>query len=260
MIEVSRTAVKLFGLNVHWYGVLIALGIALAVGLASLREERLGVPKDTALDLALLCIPAAILGARLYFVIFSWEQFANGPWWRIFAVWEGGLAVYGGIIAGVLAGWGYARAKKLSFLKLADLVAPCIALGQAVGRWGNFVNQEAHGAPVENAALRFFPMAVQIDGGWYYATFFYESVWCLLVALFLLLCEKKGWLRKAGDGFLGYVFLYALERSVVEGLRTDSLYWGPVRVSQALSLLALAVAAALWFVRRKTTVRKNDKQ
>lgn len=259
MIRVSRTALELFGLSIHWYGVLIVLGISLGVALALVREERLGVPKETTLDLALFCIPAAIVGARLYYVVFSWEQYAGGPWWRIFAVWEGGLAVYGGVIAGVLAGWAYAKRKKIPFWRLADLVAPCIPLGQAIGRWGNFVNMEAHGGLVTDAALQFFPMAVQIGGEWYYATFFYESVWCFLIVLFLLVGEQKGRFSREGDGFLWYVFLYALERSVVEGMRTDSLYVGPFRASQLLSLLAMAAAAVIWIVKRHGGNRRNDK-
>lgn len=246
MIQVNRTAIELFGLSVHWYGVLIVTGIALGAALAAAREGRMGLPKDTALDLALACVPAAIVGARLYFVAFSWDQYAAGPWWRIFAVWEGGMAIYGGVIAGVLAGWLYARAKQLSFWRLTDLAAPCIPLGQAVGRWGNFVNQEAHGALVHNPALQFFPASVQIGGEWYYATFFYESMWCFLIVGALLLAERRRWFRREGDEFWAYVLLYALERGVVEGLRTDSLMLGGLRVSQGLSLLAaLAVTAAL---------------
>ena len=249
MIEVSRTAIRLFGLSIHWYALVIVAGIVLAVLLACAREKRLGLPKDVTLDLALACIPAAIVGARLYYVLFQWENYADGPWWRVFAVWEGGMAIYGGILAGVLAGWIYARAKKLSFLALADLAAPCIALGQAVGRWGNFINQEAHGGPVTNPALQFFPAAVNIGGEWYYATFFYESMWCLLIVIALLMGEKKSWFERRGDVFLSYVYLYALERAVVEGMRTDSLMLGPWRVSRLLSLLAMLGAAVWWAVR-----------
>lgn len=249
MIRVSRTAIELFGLSIRWYGLLIVSGIALAVWLASARERRYGLPKDTSVDIALLCVPAAILGARLYYVAFSWQSFAGQPWWKIFAVWEGGLAVYGGLIAAFLTGWLYGRAKKLSFLTLADLTAPCIALGQAIGRWGNFANQEAHGGPVLADGLKFFPAAVNIGGEWYYATFFYESAWCALIAAALLLAEKKRTARRRGDIFFGYAFLYGLERAVVEGLRTDSLYLGPVRVSQALSLLAVLAAAVILAVR-----------
>lgn len=161
------------------------------------------------------------------------------------------MAIYGGLIAGVLGGWLYARVKKLSFWKLADLVAPSIALGQAIGRWGNFVNQEAHGALVENPALQFFPVSVSIGGEWYYATFFYESMWCLLIVAALLWAERRNRFLRQGDEFLAYAFLYALERAVVEGMRTDSLYWGAMRVSQGLSLFAAAVVAGIWAVRAR---------
>ncbi|MGN0802649.1 MAG: prolipoprotein diacylglyceryl transferase [Candidatus Faecivicinus sp.] len=252
MIRISRTAIELFGLSVHWYGVLIVTGIALGAALAMARERWMGLPKDTALDLALVCVPAAIVGARLYFVAFSWDQYAGGPWWRIFAVWEGGMAIYGGVIAGVLAGWLYARAKKLSFWKLTDLVAPCIPLGQAIGRWGNFINQEAHGAQVLNPALQFFPVSVEIGGAWYYATFFYESVWCFLIVAALLIAERRSRFRRDGDAFCAYVYLYALERGVVEGMRTDSLMLGGLRVSQGLSLLMALIVAVCRAVRCKS--------
>lgn len=251
MIRISRTAIELFGLSIHWYGVLVVGGILLGVLLAWAREERKGLQKDTTLDLALLCVPAAILGARLYYVAFSWRNFAGGPWWRIFAVWEGGLAIYGGVIGGVLAGWAYAKAKRLSFAVLLDLVAPCFPLGQAIGRWGNFVNQEAHGGLVTNPALEFFPVSVEIGGAWYYATFFYESMWCFLIAAAVLAAERKGRFRRPGDGFMAYVFLYALERGVVEGMRTDSLYLGGMRVSQGLSLAAALIVAVIWARRCK---------
>lgn len=251
MIRVSRTAIELFGLSIHWYALLIVSGILLAVALAAIRERRLNLPADTALDIALVCVPAAIVGARIYYVAFEWSSFSGGPWWKVFAVWEGGLAVYGGIIAGVLAGWFYARAKKLPFWRLTDLAAPCIPLGQAIGRWGNFVNQEAHGALVLEKRLQFFPVSVNIGGEWFYATFFYESVWCLAIVAVLLIAERKRWFVREGDAFFAYVLLYALERSVVEGMRTDSLYIGPVRVSQALSLLALLAVTVIWAVRQR---------
>ena len=225
-MKATRTAIELFGLKIHWYGVLIVLGIALGVALAWKRERRMGLPRDTTLDLALLCVPLALVGARAYYVLFSLDEFIGRPWWKVFAVWEGGLAIYGGLIAGVLGGWLYARAKKLSFWKLADLVAPSIALGQAIGRWGNFVNQEAHGAPVGNPALRFFPAAVSIGGEWYYATFFYESAWMLSDRRGASAGGAAAALPARGRRVFCYEFLYALERAVVEGMRTDSLLLG----------------------------------
>ena len=244
MVYATPTALHALGLTLHWYGVIIAAGMALAVALASRRERRLGLPDQTALDLALLGIPAAILCARLYYVAFSWDAYRAEPI-RALYIWEGGMAIYGGIIGGVASGFFYARRKRLPFLRLADLAAPSIALGQAVGRWGNFVNQEAYGAIVARPWQRRFPIGVfiQADGQWHYATFFYESAWCLLIVAALLLGEKKRRFRRDGDLFTAYVFLYALERSLVEGLRDDSLYLGAFRVSQLLSLAALLACA-----------------
>lgn len=246
MFEISRSALVLFGFELHWYGLLIALGVLAAVLLACGREKRLGLERDTALNVALIAVPAAILCARLYYVLFSWEYYAAYPQ-DILNIRQGGLAIYGGVIGGVLAGYIYCRVKRISFARGLDLVAPSLALGQAIGRWGNFLNQEAYGAAVENPALRFFPLAVHIDGsGWHWATFFYESLWCALIAAFLLVAERRRFFRRSGDIFGAYLFLYGLERALVEGLRTDSLYLGPIRVSQLLSLLmVLFVCAAL---------------
>ncbi len=245
MVQFTPTSIVLFGLTFHWYGVIIAVGMALAVALARARERRLGLPRDTALDLALIGIPAAIVGARLYYVLFSWREYAANPI-RALYIWEGGMAIYGGIIGGVLAGWLYARRKGLPFLRLADLAAPSIALGQAIGRWGNFVNQEAYGAVATQAWQQRFPISVfiQADGQWHFATFFYESAWCFIIVAALLIAERRHRFRRDGEIFRSYVFLYALERALVEGLRTDSLYLGPFRVSQLLSLAALLICAA----------------
>lgn len=250
MLRFTATALHLFGLEIHWYGLLIATGMALGVALARWREKRLGLPPETALDLALVGIPAAIVCARLYYVAFSWESYAGDPV-RALYIWEGGMAIYGGLIGGVTAGFLYARRKGLPFLRLADLAAPSFALGQAIGRWGNFVNQEAYGAAVATPWQRHFPIGVFIraDGLWHYATFFYESAWCLLIVAALLAGERKRLFRRDGDVFLAYAFLYALERALVEGLRTDSLYLGPLRVSQLLSLAALLACAGVLLAR-----------
>ncbi len=246
MFEFTRSTLTVFGLTIRWYGVLIALGVLGAVVLAWRREARLGLKRETTLDLALVCVPAGILCARIYYVLFSWDYYAAHPA-EILDIRGGGLAIYGGVIGGVLAGWIYSRAKRIPFGALADLVAPGLAFGQAVGRWGNFLNQEAYGAAVANPRLWFFPVSVHIEGsGWHYATFFYESLWCALICALLLVAERRGFFRRRGDTFGAYLFLYALERCMVEGLRTDSLYLGPVRVSQLLSLTALlAVQLAL---------------
>jgi phosphatidylglycerol:prolipoprotein diacylglycerol transferase len=155
----------------------------------------------------------------------------------------------------------YAKARRIPFRTLCDLAAPAIALGQAIGRWGNFVNQEAYGVAITDARLQFFPAAVWIENqsGWVAATFFYDSAWCFLIVAFLLIAERRGFFRRPGEEFLWYVTLYAFERMLVEGLRTDSLFWGPVRVSQALSLaLFIAGAAAILALRRRANRTKED--
>ena len=243
----TRDALVIGGFSLHYYGALIALGVLLGVLLAMKREKRLGLARDTTIDLTLVGVPAALVGARLYYVAFQWD-FYKDDLWKIFSVREGGMAIYGGVLAALLAGWIFARARKLRFASLADLAAPSLALGQAIGRWGNFVNQEAYGYAVTDPALCRFPIAVFIeaDGQWHLATFFYESVWCFGIVAFILLMERRGKLRRRGDAFLWYLFLYGAERAVVEGLRTDSLMLGPVRVSQLLAaLLALGSLTAL---------------
>ncbi len=223
------------------YGMLIAGAIGLGVFLCGRQEGRLGLAPDTAVDFALWVIPAAILGARLYYVAFQWPLYASDPV-RILYIWEGGLAIYGGVIGGAAAAFLFSRVKKIPFGVLADMTAPSLILGQAIGRWGNFVNGEAYGGPVTDPALQFFPLAVRIGDAWHMATFFYESAWDFLG--FLLLWGLRKRLGTRGSLFLCYLCWYGFGRAVIEGLREDSLMWGSVRVSQLLSVLLCAGAGA----------------
>ena len=227
------------------YGVLIALAIALGVFLCGRNEARLGLPKDTGIDIALWGVPFALVGARLYYVAFEWAYYAANPV-KILYVWEGGLAIYGGVIGGIIGALLLAKIKKLSFFALADMTMPSLLLGQAIGRWGNFFNGEAYGNLVENAALQFFPYAVNVGGAWYQATFFYESAWDFLGFLILWFTRKK-WGK--GDGFFWYFILYGLGRVWIEGLRSDSLMLGGIRVSQLLSAVLVLAAGAVMAVR-----------
>lgn len=221
------------------YGLLIAGAIGLGVYLCSRQEKELGLPKDISVDFALWVIPAAIIGARLYYVAFQWEVYAAHPL-HILYLWEGGLAIYGGVIGGAVGAFAFSRIRKISFGALADMVAPALILGQAIGRWGNFFNQEAYGRLMENPVLQFFPLAVQIGGQWHMATFFYESLWDFIGFWILWLNRKR--VRHRGDLFLGYLCWYGLGRAFIEGLRTDSLMLGSFRVSQVLSILLCAGA------------------
>ncbi len=239
---------ELFGLvTVRMYAVLIVAGMAAAICYMSRREAELGLPKDTALDMALWAIPLGIVGARLYYVAFSWDRFASDPL-SILEIWNGGLAIYGGIIGGLIGILALSRHQRLPLGKMLDMAAPGVILAQAVGRWGNFFNKEAYGNPITDPALCFFPYGVQVEGQWYQATFFYESLWDAAGFLFLHLMRKR--LRAEGDLFFLYLAYYGTGRMLIEGLRSDSLWWGPFRVSQVLSA-ALALTGLLVLILRE---------
>ena len=225
------------------YGILIAAALAIAAFLCTREEKRLGLPKDTGLDIILYALPPALIVARLYYVIFSWEYFKTRPG-DIIKLWEGGLAIYGAVIGGAIGVWMLSRKHRIPFLQLADIIAPSLLLGQAIGRWGNFFNQEAYGYAVTNPAWQFFPIAVNIAGQWHLATFFYESLWNLIGFVFLYMnrirFEQSG---RHGHVFCWYLIWYGAGRFVIEGLRTDSLMWGSIRVSQMLSLILVILAA-----------------
>lgn len=236
--------------SLPWYSVLVVLGMALAVFIAGREEKRLGLKQDTVIDLALCVIPCGILGARLYYVAFSWEMFADNPL-RILRVWEGGLAVYGGVIGGALAALIFSRARRVPLSVLTDLMVPGLALAQAIGRWGNYFNMEAYGREITDAAWQFFPVGVLVpeNGGmvWHMATFFYESIWDL--AVFAALMALRGRALRPFALTCWYFVLYGFGRLVIEGLRTDSLMlFGTLRVSQMLSLFMILIAGG-WLCR-----------
>lgn len=245
------TSRYIFG-TLPWYSVLIVTGICTAILLASREEKRLGLPKDTVIDLALTLIPLGVLGARLYYVVFAWDTF-RGDVLSIFKIWQGGLAIYGGILGGLLAAVLFAWRRKLSMLTLFDMIVPGLALAQAIGRWGNFFNMEAYGAPVSDPAWQFFPAAVLIPAAgrqvWHMATFFYESMWDL--GVFAVLWQLRTRTKHRGDLALWYALLYGGGRLLIEGLREDSLYTlgGTGRVSQLLSV-GLCTAVTVIFAWR----------
>lgn len=242
---------RLFLGIIPWYSVLIVTGICLALFIASREEKRLGLPKDTVVDLALWVVPFGIIGARLYYVLFAWETFAHNPV-SVLYIWQGGLAIYGAIIGGLLAVVLFARKQKLSLGTLTDIIAPGLALAQAIGRWGNYFNMEAYGVQITSPAWQFFPAAVfipNINGGaWHMATFFYESMWNLAVFAVLMLTRKR--MHRTGDTSLWYFLLYGAGRLIIEGLRTDSLYAGStIRISQVLALCICAVVLGIFLFR-----------
>lgn len=265
---VNPVAFHLAGITVHWYGIIIASAILIGVWLAMREAKRRGIEEsDTIIDLCLWAVPLAVIGGRLFYVIFEWQRFSTDLL-SILYIWEGGLAIYGAVIGGALAVYIFSRQRKLGFVNLLDILAPSLVLGQAMGRWGNFFNQEAYGNLVTDPSMQWFPFAVFIqnsgpDGAWHLATFFYESVWCFLVFGFLFWYQKRQ--KRTGNVILWYFLLYGIERAFVEGLRTDSLWLIPdvVRVSQALSIVLVLAAGALlvynnFYRKRPLSENKTD--
>lgn len=245
-------------LTIYWYGVIIAAGAFIGLYLATKESDRLGLQKDLMVDMIVFAIPISIIFARIYYVIFEWDRYIGGPWWDVFAIWEGGIAIHGALIGAVLTAIVYARVKKVSFWQLADIAAPSLILGQAIGRWGNFMNQEAHGGPLSettyNSFHQYLPDFIMnqmcIDGVMYHPTFLYESFWNIVVLIFLLVLRRKNPLR--GEVFISYLMAYSVGRFFIEGMRTDSLYFGPFRVAQLISVAIILIGIAVIVYRRKT--------
>ena len=232
-------------LTLHLYGLVIAVGLLLAVLYCSRRCKQFGLKQDDLLDGVLWVTPFAIICARIYYVVFTWETYADNPISTLY-IWEGGLAIYGGVLGAVLGIAVLCRVKKLKFAAVMDLVLMGFLIGQSMGRWGNFFNREAFGAPTDS----FFRMGLynSATGNWeyYHPTFLYESVWNLTGLVLLHFLSKKR--RYDGQIALGYAAWYGLGRAIIEGLRMDSLYWGSFRVSQVLAAVScvIAVGVLLW--------------
>lgn len=238
-------AFNIFGLDVAWYGIFIAAGMMVGILLADFTSKLKGVNYDELLNITLISFPIAIIGARAYYVIFEFNQYKDNLM-QVFNIRQGGLAIHGGIIFGMLTALIYTRYKKENLLQFADVAAPSIIIGQAIGRWGNFFNSEAHGGPVTETFISKFPSFIQkgmlIDGVYYHPTFLYESIWNVIVCLLLIYLLTKTF--KHGTVFFSYIGLYSLGRFFIEGLRTDSLMFGSIRVAQLISLAGIA----LWII------------
>lgn len=264
--HLSRTAFTVFGQDIYWYGIFIGLGVILGVLLALHEAKRTGQNPDTYLDFIIYAMIIAIIGARLYYVIFSWDFYSQHPE-KIFAIREGGLAIYGGIIGGVLTAIVYSHVKKKNFWVMADTMAPSLILGQMLGRWGNFFNKEAFGGFTDNLfAMRYqlsqvrasdvtpdiLQNLVTVNGVDYiqvHPTFLYESFWSLCVFIILLILQRKK--NFNGQVCATYFFGYALGRVWIEGLRTDQLCIGNVPVSQALSAVLIIASVVLYVYCKK---------
>ncbi len=258
---IDPVALTIGPLPVRWYGIIMAAAFLVGIALAYRRAERNNINPDHILNMVTLIIPAAIIGARLYYVIFTWDAYRGDPLSAL-AIWHGGLAIHGGILGGLLAGLFYVRRYNLSPWLTADIVAPSLILGQAIGRWGNFINQEAHGGVVSEQFINHFPAFIKhqmfIDGRYYHPAFLYESVWNLGVFLFLYFY----WPHKKTDGEVAFLYLvlYSAGRFCVESIRTDSLMLGPFRAAQLVSLLLILIGiAGIVLLRRGSKKNKPRK-
>ncbi len=225
-------AFSIGSLDIMWYGVLIALAFAVGGYLALREVKRQHLDTDHLMNMLLIILPAAIIGARLYYVAMSWDYYSQHPE-MIIRTWEGGMAIHGGIIASMIGIIIYCKIKKLAIYPWFDLMAPFLALGQAIGRWGNFINQEAYGAPTD------LPWAIMIDGVGHHPTFLYESIWNVLVFISLKWMLSRP--HRIGSVFAGYLIFYSIGRFFIEMLRTDSLMLGPFRVAMLVSGLGVLV-------------------
>ena len=232
-------AFTIFGIDIMWYAVLITSGMIIATVICCVRAPKHDLTSDQIINFVIICIPAAIIGARLYYVVFNWEFYA-GDIKKILNIRGGGLAIHGGLIFAFVAVCILCAVWKLRPLNVLDLAVPCIAIAQAIGRWGNYFNSEAHGGPAD------LPWAITVNGQSVHPTFLYESIWCFLLLFFLIYVDHR---RKfEGQTLLLYGILYSAERFFVEALRTDSLMIGPFKQAQVLSLSVIAVCIIAYLI------------
>ena len=248
-----------FGRNIYFYGVFIGCGFLLGIIYCSKKSASFGIKEDDLFDLMICLVPLSIVGARLYFVLFRLDDYIGTPFINWIAVWEGGLAIYGGVIAGMLTIIVFCRRKKISIPAMLDLIMFGLLIGQILGRWGNFMNREAFGAETDV----FCRMGLVSPSGetiYVHPTFLYESLWNLVCFIFLCVWVKQGRRRYDGQCILIYFFWYGIGRTWIEGLRTDSLYIGgtDIRVSQALSAVLAFIALVLLIVNARREHKPED--
>lgn len=245
------------GLNIAWYGVIIATAVLTGILLALYRCKYTGIDKNNIYDLAILLIPICIICARAYYVVFEWDYYKYNIG-SILAINEGGLAIYGAVLGGIIVSFLFCHKRKISFLELADTLIPSLVLGQAIGRWGNFFNQEAFGNLITNKNWQFFPYGVYIDylKEWHQATFFYESSLNIILLIIMLIWERKS--EKKGYLLSFYMIGYGIIRFFIEGLRADSLYlFDILRISQVISIVFIIMGIFILIIIKKKSLLKE---
>lgn len=287
-LAINPIVFSIGSLPVHWYGLILGTGALVGLFLAIREGKRFNIPQEFFMDLLLLGVPSAIIGARIYFVAFMWDDYKDNLI-DVFKIWNGGIAIYGALIGAIICGIIYFRYKGYPFWRIVDICAPSLLAGQMIGRWGNFVNQEAYGGPIEESFLRdklhlpdFIVNQMYIGDAFHHPTFLYESLWSLLGIALLMVLRRQKFVR-AGEIFLSYFIWYSIGRFFIEALRTDSLgfngssgvaslidgLWSPmkwlgfeqgyfdpaygnIRISQLLALLIIIAAIIIIVVRRVT--------
>ncbi len=259
---INPVAFQIGSLSVKWYGIIMAVAIVLAAWMAINEGKKRQIISDDFVDLLLWAVPLGYVGARIYYVIFEWGYYSRHPE-QIIAIWQGGIAIYGGLIAGLIVLLVFCYKRMLPPFLMLDIIAPGVMAAQILGRWGNFVNQEAHGAPISLQFLQslhlpeFVIQQMKIGGTYYQPTYLYESFFNLIGLILILSLRHRKHLFKQGEVFMTYLLWYSVVRFFVEGMRTDSLYiFGIIRVSQALSLVLFIATIILWIYRRKVVKPK----
>lgn len=258
LLAINPVAFQLGPIPVHWYGLIIGVGILLAYLLAQKESVKRGLHEEFIADLLIWAVPISILSARIYYVTMKWDYYSQHPA-KIIEIWNGGIAIHGALIGAFITAYIFTKKRNVSFLRVADIAAPSILVGQIIGRWGNFMNQEAHGGEVTRSFLEslFLPEWIinqmYIKGHYYHPTFLYESLWNVVGFIILLVARKFNWRR--GEMFLFYLIWYSVGRFFIEGLRTDSLYLiGDLRSAQVVSIVAI-VGAIITLIYRRMNVK-----
>lgn len=240
----NPVAFNIGNFEIRWYGILIVLGIFIGMFIAYYNSKKLNLDFEKIIDGFLVAFPCAIVGARAYYVFFEFDNFKNNIW-SIFNLRTGGLAIHGGLIGALIGIIIYCKLKKIEMMKYLDVVAPSLILAQAIGRWGNFMNGEAHGDVVSYEFISKFPEFIQkgmyLDGHYYNPTFLYESIWNLIIFLILMIILHKKKSNENGVVIASYAVLYSIGRLFIESLRTDSLMIGNIRIAQFMSIVGVVI-------------------
>lgn len=260
LLAINPIAFKIGSISIAWYGIIIATGIVLAFIVVQREMVKRGMHPDFLTDLLIWAIPIAIISARIYYVVFSWDYYKDNPG-QIIQIWNGGIAIHGALIGSFITAYVFTKIRGVSFWKTVDIAAPGLLIGQIIGRWGNFMNQEAHGGPVSENFMNttiipdWIMNQMTIEGVTYHPTFLYESLWNLVGLVIILLLRRVS--LKRGEMFLFYLTWYSVGRYFIEGMRTDSLYGGALRAAQVVSITTVVIAIIFFVVRRY--VQKVDK-